>query len=185
MALQLFVRDRDALQRRGWATILWGIVFVVFGIAVLAWPELSGTVLVVLIGATILAVGLALVYGAWRLREVAGSLWIVSLIPALSVAVFGGVVLAFPDEVSAVLLIIVSVLVIIAGVGDMAAAFALSSMFGWWWLRLLRGLLMVGAGVWMIFSDLSGLVAIGALLGVWAILLGLITLAFGVLALRV
>ncbi len=184
MAIQVFVRDRAALRRRGWSIVLWGAVLMLFGIAVLAWPELTGTVLVSLIGVTILAVGLALVHGAWRLREVEERLWVVSLVPALIVVAFGVVVLAFPDAVSAILLMIVAVLVIIAGVGDLASSFALSSIVGWWWLRLLRGLLLVGAGVWVILSDLSGLVAIGALVGVWALLLGAITIAFGVLALR-
>lgn len=184
MAITLFVHDRAALRRRGWSFAMWGAALILFGVAVLAWPELTGTVLVALIGATILAVGLALVYGAWRLREVAERLWLVSLVPAVAVAVFGAIVLAFPDEVSAVLLVIVAALVIIAGVGDMAASFALASVVGWWWVRFLRGLLLVGAGVWVIFSDLSGLVAIGTLLGVWALLLGAITTAFSVLALR-
>lgn len=155
-----------------------------FGVAVLAWPEPTGTVLVTLIGAVILAVGFALTYGAWRLREVAERLWVVSLIPALIVTAFGLIVLAFPDEVGTVLLVVVAVFVIIAGIGDVASSFALIPMVGWWWVRLLRGALLVGAGAWLILSDISGLLAIGVLVGVWALLLGAITIAFGVLALR-
>ena len=184
MALRLLIHDRADLQQRGWSFVLWGLALVLFGVAVLAWPGLTGAVLVALIGAVILAVGLVLVHGAWRLREVAGGFWLAALVPALAVAVFGAVVLAFPDAVSAILLVIVALLVIIAGVGDIASAFTIASIIGWWWLRLLRGVLFVAAGVWMILSDLSGLVAIGALLGVWALLLGAITIAFGVLALR-
>ena len=184
MAAQLFVADRDALRQRGWPTALWGAAMLLFGGAVLAWPELTGTVLVALIGATILAVGLVLVYGAWRLREFAERLWVVSLVPALVVAAFGAVVLAFPDAVGTVLLVVVAAFVIIAGLGDIASAFALVPIVGWWWVRLVRGALLVGAGVWVILSDLSGLVAIGVLVGAWALLLGAITVTFGVLALR-
>lgn len=184
VALQLLVRDRESLHRHGWAFVLWGAALLLFGIAILAWPGLTGAVLVALIGAMILAAGLVLMYGAWRLREFAERLWIAALVPALMVAVFGAVVLAFPDSVAAVLLVFVAVLVIIAGVGDLASAIALSPVVGWWWLRLLRGLLMVSAGVWAITSDLSGLVAIGWLLGAWALLIGAITIAFGVMALR-
>jgi uncharacterized membrane protein HdeD (DUF308 family) len=182
--LQLLAHDSAAMQRRGWSFMATGAVLVLFGVAVLAWPELTGTVLVLLIGALILAAGLVLLWGSWRLREVVGQLWIASLLPALAVTVFGILVLAFPDAVSTVLLVIVAVLVVVAGLGALASAFALSAVFRWWWLRLLRGALLVGAGVWAIFSDLSGLVAIGAVLGVWSLVLGVITVAFGLLALR-
>ncbi len=184
MAVQLFVTDRDALRQRGWPTVLWGAVMLLFGVAVLAWPELSGTVLVALVGATILAVGLVLAYGAWRLREYAERLWVVSLVPALVVAAFGAVVLAFPDAVGTVLLVVVAALVILAGIGDIASSFALVPLVTWWWIRLLRGALLAGAGVWVVLSDVSGLAAIGVLVGVWAVLLSAITIAFGALALR-
>lgn len=184
MAIQLLVRDTESLRRRGMSFIAWGLAIAAFGAAVLAWPELTATALITLIGLLILAAGLVLVYGSWRLREVAGGVWVVSLIPALAVTLFGLAVLAFPEAVSAVLLVIVAILVLIAGLGDIASAFALSAVVSWWWLRLIRGVLLTGAGIWVIFSDLSGLVAIGTLLGVWALLLAAITVAFGVLALR-
>lgn len=184
MATYILTRDRDGLQRRGWSFVLTGIALLLFGIAVLAWPTMTGAVLVALIGALILAAGLVLVYGSWRLREVAGGLWLAALLPSLAVTAFGAIVLAFPEGVSTVLLVIVAVLVIFAGIGDIASALAISTVFSWWWLRLLRGILLAGAGVWAIFSDLSGLVAVGALLGAWALLLGAITITFGALALR-
>jgi uncharacterized membrane protein HdeD (DUF308 family) len=184
MAIAVFVRDRDALRQRGWTAVLWGLALLLFGAAVLAWPAMTGRVFVVLVGALILAAGLVLVYGAWRLREVAPVMWIAALVPALAVAVFGGVVLAAPDAVSAVLLVIVAVLAILAGIGDLASALALSRIISWWWLRLLRGALLVGVGAWLIFSDLPGLVAVGAAVGVWALLLGGISITFGVLAVR-
>lgn len=179
-----FVRDRSALKERGLSTVMWGLALAAFGIAVRVWPELTAGVLIAMIGVTILLVGLSLMYGAYRLREVAERAWVVALIPATIVALFGAVVWAFPGAVGAILLILVAVMLILSGIGDVISSVALSPVFSWWWLRLLRGLLIGGAGVWMILSDLTGLAAIGAVIGVWALVVGGVTVAFGVLAAR-
>lgn len=184
MAIDIWVRNPERLRRRGWSFVLWGAALLVFGAAVLVWPELTGTALVLLIGAIVFVAGLVLMWGAWRLRDAAPGLWLAAMLPALAVAVFGAVVLLFPDAVSTILLVMVAVLMVLAGAGDIASSLALISTVRWWWLRLLRGLLIGGAGVWLIFADVPGLVAVGALVGLWAIVLGAITVATGVLALR-
>ncbi|MBE0476113.1 MAG: DUF308 domain-containing protein [Coriobacteriia bacterium] len=184
MAIEIWVRSTEALKRRGWGFVARGLVFAAFGVAVLVWPALTGTVLVTLIGAVILLAGLVLLYGAFRLRDLVGGTWLAAALPASTVAVFGLVVLAFPHAVSSVLLVILAAFAVLAGIADIASSLALATVVGWWWLRLLRGLLLTGAGVWLIFADVSGLVAIGVLVGVWALMLGGLTVAFGLLALR-
>jgi uncharacterized membrane protein HdeD (DUF308 family) len=185
MAMQLWLSDRDALRRSWWSFSLWGGALVIFGIAVLAWPALSGAVLVMLFGMLILVAGLVLIYASWRLREFAGALWLGALFPALSVAVFGAIVVLFPDAVGTVLLVVLAALAVIAGLSDIVSSVPLSKVFGGWWLRLLRGLLLIAAGIWLIAADVGGLVAVGTFAGLFALVLGGITIAFGVMALRV
>lgn len=185
MAINLWVNDPETLRGRGTAFIVWGVALLLFGVAVLAWPNITGAVLVALVGACILISGLALVYGSWRLRERMAGLWITALLPALGVSVFGLVVLVWPDAVSTVLVLVLAALAIIAGFGDIVSALALVKLVVWWWVRMVRGLLLAGAGVWVILSGVSGLAAIGAAIGVWALFVGAVTLVFGVLALRV
>lgn len=184
MALKIWSIDREQLRHRATLAILWGVALAVLGVAVLAWPGLTGTVLIMLIGATILVSGVFLVYGAWKLHDIAGPLWIAALIPAVAVAVFGGIVLAYPDAVSNVLLIVVAILVLLAGLGDMFWGFALIPIVPWWWLRVLRGILLVVAAIWAITADVSGLAAIGVIFGAWLLLLAVLTIVFGILALR-
>lgn len=184
MEVKGFVRDRTALKERGSSTILWGLALAAFGVAVLVWPVLSAGVLIAMIGVTIMLVGLALMYGAYRLREVAERAWVLALIPATSVAVFGAIVWLFPDAVGTVVLVLVAVMLMLSGVGDVMLSFALAPIVSWWWLRLVRGLLVAGAGVWMILSDLTGLAAIGTVIGLWALFVAAITITFGVLAMR-
>lgn len=179
-----FSRDPQILQRRGYSFLLWGLVAVVFGVAVLLWPRLTAEVFVGFFGAAILVIGLALAYGASRLRDVAGRAWLGALAPALAIAVFGALMLIFPGAVATVVLIVMGALAVVVGIGDLASALAISAVARWWWLRALRGALLTGIGVWIVLTPVSGLVALGWVLGLWAIAVGALSVALGTAALR-
>jgi uncharacterized membrane protein HdeD (DUF308 family) len=176
--------DRESLRTRAVTYILWGVLLIVLGMALLAWPNLTGTVLMTIVGVFLAAAGAVLLYSAWRLRPVWGGFWVVSLVPAVALMVFGIVVLTSPDLVSTVVLTIVAVLAVIAGLNDLAGALAIARVFSWWWLRLLRGLLLVGAGVWVIVEDVSGLAVVGVAAGAWSLVLGALSIIWGVLSVR-
>jgi len=176
--------DREMLRTRAVTFILWGVLLIVLGMALLAWPNLTGTVLMTIAGVFLVAAGAMLMYSAWRLRPVWGELWVVSLVPAIALIVFGVVVLVSPELVSTLVVTIVAVLAVLAGLNDLAGALAIARVFNWWWLRLLRGLLLVGAGVWVIAEDISGLVVVGAAAGAWSLVLGVLSIIWGVLAAR-
>lgn len=176
--------DRDSIRHGAVTAVLIGILLLLAAVALLAWPELTGTAVMTIIGAVLLIAGLVLLYGAWRLRDVSRALWLVALVPAVVVAAFGLVVLVWPDVVSDVVLIIVAIIAVLAGVVDIAMSLALARVVPWWWVRLLRGLLLAGAGVWALFNDVSGLAVLGAVVAIWAFVLGALSVASGILALR-
>jgi uncharacterized membrane protein HdeD (DUF308 family) len=176
--------DRESLRMRAVTFILWGVLLTVFGMALFAWPNLTGTVLMTIVGVFLAAAGAVLLYSAWRLRPVWGGLWVISLVPAVALMVFGIVVLTSPDLVGTLVLTIVAVLAVIAGLNDLAGALAIARVFSWWWLRLLRGLLLIGAGVWVIVEDISGLAVVGVAAGAWSLVLGALSIVWGVLSVR-
>jgi uncharacterized membrane protein HdeD (DUF308 family) len=175
----------DDVHRHGWPFLLWGIVVALFGVAVLAWPQLTGKALVTLIGLVMLGVGLVAVYGAVRLRELGSGIWLIALVPALVVAAVGLVVLFAPEAVSKVVLVVVAVIALLAGIWDLVSGISLLSAVRWGWLRTLRGALLVLFGVWVILTPISGLAALGWVVGVLALALAGISIALGILALRV
>lgn len=179
----MWTRDLDSLRQGGVMFVIWGLLMALFGAALLAAPTLTGEVLMTVIGVFVILSGVALVYWAWRMRQLAG-VWMAILVPAIALVVFGIVVLVQPNVVSTVLLVIAAVLIILAGTNDIAAALVLARVFRWWWVRLLRGVLLLAAGVSVVFSDISGLAVLGGLVAIWAIMLGLLSIAWGVLAIR-
>jgi len=176
-------RDREAVRRSGWIFLAWGVLLVLLGVALLAWPELTGAVLVALAGAFMAASGIVLIAGAVRKRSVQPKLWTFSLVPGVALTLVGAIALFFPDAVSTVFLMIVAVIALLVGLNDIAGAIVISPLVNWWWLRLLRGVLLVGIGVFVLLRNISGLVVVGTLLGLWVLVLGAVTLACGAFAL--
>lgn len=181
----LWPRGRESLHGSAVTCVLWGLLLLLFGAALITWPDRTGAVLVTLLGAFIAVAGIVLAFGALRLRRQGTRLWVLALVPAVAVVMFGSVVLLLPDLVSTVVLLIVAVLVVITGVADIIGSFAILAIAPWWWLRFLRGLVLAGSGLWVLTDNPSGLAAIGVLAAIWAFVLGALSLACGILAARV
>lgn len=181
----LLVWDAESVRRRGTSFILWGIAVIAFGVAVLAWPGLTGRTLVMLVGLLCVAVGLVLVYGALQLRDVSRALLAAALVPAALVTLLGAIVLLYPETVSRLLLVVVAVFVLAAAVWDVVSGLAMIAAFRWAWLRVLRGVLLGGLAIWVILTPVPGVVALGWVIGVATVLVGTLSIATGVLARRV
>lgn len=176
-------KDLEAIRRSGWLFVAWGALLVLLGVALLAWPGATGTVLVTLVGAFTAASGIVLVVNAVKMRSFTARLWTVPLVLGVLLTLLGVIAVFFPDAVGAVFLIIAAIFTLLAGVNDIVGAIAILPLVSWWWLRLLRGLLLIGVSIFVLLSDLSGLVVVGTFLGLWVLVLGAVTLACGAFAL--
>ena len=185
MAITVWVKDPEVLKKRGPATIVEGVALTAFGVVVLAWPAITGSILVRLVGLCVAACGFVCAYGGWSLRAEGGRTWIAALVPSLAVALFGLFVFFSPNAVGQVLLAVVALLAILAGLYDIVLSFSILSIFSGWWIRFVRGILLAGAGVWMIASHVSGLAALGTFLGIWVLLVGAFTVALGFAARKI
>ena len=164
--------------------IAWGLVAILLGVAILAWPQLTSTVLVGLLGAGLLLAGLFLLYAALRLRGTR-SLWWLPLVPGIALTAFGALTLLAPEQVASFFIVVAAIIVILAGIGDAAMAISWRAVLPGWWVRLLRGLVFVLLGVWVIVTPVSGLVALGWLVGIAVIAIGALSVWLGLLVRRV
>lgn len=178
------VRDIEAVHRKAWPLVLWGAAVVLLGVAALSWPGLTAEVLIRMAGLVILGVGLLLSYGAWRLRDPAGRLWLAALVPALSVVAAGVVVLFLPSAVASLVLAVIGVFALLAGIWDLVTGIAVLVAAKWGWLRVARGALLTAFGSWVLLTPRPGLEAAGWVFGLFAILLGALSVALGTWVLR-
>jgi uncharacterized membrane protein HdeD (DUF308 family) len=160
-------------QNAGLATGM-GVLVLVAGILALSTPLVAGLSVAIIVGFMLILAGVGQLYFAY---ESGSGIW--AYIAAALTVVAGGY-LAFNPAVAAVTLsIFLLVYLLISGVAEVLLALRMKPIDGWKW-TLVTGLLSIALGI-MIWSQfpLSGLVAIGVLLGIKLCLSGLMLIMLG------
>jgi uncharacterized membrane protein HdeD (DUF308 family) len=116
-----FVRAGGAQQRAG--KIVAGIVAVVAGILLIAWPEASVKTVAVIVGVSFLIWGIVWAVAALVDRGEEG--WGVAFGFGVLLAIIGVVVVAWPGPTIAVLMILVGLNAVLFGVASIAQAIAI------------------------------------------------------------
>ena len=157
-----------------WSFLLRGITAFIFGIIVLAWPDSSRKVLVLLFGIFVLAAGIAAV-AATVVEARNGERFFLSLLVAIVCLVLGILVLARPGVGLSTIRYLIAAWAIIYGLIIVMSGFeAPKGDSNMKWMLVLTGAVSIIIGI--ILLAVSGL-------GQWAIILliGLYALAQGVL----
>jgi uncharacterized membrane protein HdeD (DUF308 family) len=174
----------EVMGRNWWMLLVRGVAAVLFGIAVLVWPDIALTVLVLLWGAYALVDGgFAIVMGVQGRTHYRD--WWVTVLEGVVSIIAGIVALLWPGVTAVAMLYVVAAWAIITGVLEIVAAIQLrKEISGEFWLGL-GGVLSVGLGVLLAVYPGAGMVSLLVVLGIYAIVFGvaLIILSFRVRAL--
>ncbi len=106
---------------RGWAVVL-GILLVIGGVVVIAWPGVTFLVIAIVWGLTMLVGGIARSIAAATLRGY-GWGWLILL--GILEAILGVLMLAWPDVTAYVILLLIGIYSIIAGILQIVLSFQL------------------------------------------------------------
>jgi uncharacterized membrane protein HdeD (DUF308 family) len=159
-----------------------GLLAVILGVIVLAWPGISILVAAILFGAYLLVTGIAQVVMAFSLHVTAGGriLLFISGAAALILAV-----LAFRHfgEGYAVLLLAIWIGVgfVFRGVATTVAAISDPTLPGRGW-QIFLGVISLIAGIVVIASPFESIITLAIVVGVWLIVIGVfeVVTAFGI-----
>jgi uncharacterized membrane protein HdeD (DUF308 family) len=165
------------LSRNWWLMLLRGCVAIGFGILIFAKPQISLQVLVYVFGVYVLIEGILGVSVAIAARSEIDSWGVLFFWGLLGIAVG---VLAFvkPDITALALLFYIALWAIATGVLEIAAAIRLRQLIKNEWLLILAGVVSVAFGVWLIASPEAGALAVLSLIGVYAIVFGVLLVLF-------
>jgi uncharacterized membrane protein HdeD (DUF308 family) len=108
-------------RSRGWAVVL-GILLVIGGIVVIAWPGVTFLVIAIVWGLTMLVGGIARSIAAATLRGYAWG-WLIVL--GILEAILGILMLAWPDVTAYVILLLIGIYSIVAGILQIVLSFQL------------------------------------------------------------
>ncbi|TCO62456.1 HdeD family acid-resistance protein [Actinocrispum wychmicini] len=165
--------------RRAWGlVVLRGVMALLFGLFSLIWPEITVLAFALLFGIYALADGIGLLMDAFRnpdksnrgIRIAGGVLGIVAGILAI----------AWPGLTVLALAVIIGVWAIITGFTEMAAAFRLRKQIENEILLGLAGLVSVIFGVVVLAWPLAGAVTIAAIIGIFALVYGVVLIGLGI-----
>jgi len=164
--------EKDSVNSAGSRMKVLGAIAITLGILALLVPALTGFSIVILLGVLVLFAGIVRIIWAFQAD---------SLGRGLPVFAIGGLTLlcgialiANPLFVSGVLTVLLAAYFILDGIFELAASFRVRPERGWGWL-LSGGIVSVLLGfmIWAQFP-LSGVWAIGILLGIKLLFVGLI-----------
>jgi uncharacterized membrane protein HdeD (DUF308 family) len=152
-----------------------GIAAVLFGILTLVWPKLSLAVLVLLFGVFAVVSGITAVAAALRNREEQG--WGFLLFEGILGILAGVVALVWPGATALAFLYLLAAWAILTGILELVAPLAFPMRGGRAVLMVLAGLLSVVFGILIAAQPAAGLLAVVWLIGVYAIVFGVMYIA--------
>jgi uncharacterized membrane protein HdeD (DUF308 family) len=176
------VVDRDvALEftRGWWMFVLRGVLAIVFGVVAWVWPEITVTILVIVLGAYVIADGIMLLLSAFVGRGLGFGSRLLLALAGLATIVLGLVVWIWPDITAKIVMILFGVWATVLGIGAIAFAIAHRRTISSAWVLGLIGLAAAIFGIVVIVDPGAGALSLIWLLGVFSIALGCFLIAYG------
>ena len=147
-----------------------GIAAILFGILTFVWPNLTLSVLVLLFGVYAVIGGITAVAAAVRNRDEQG--WGLLLFEGILGILAGVVALVWPNITALAFLYLLAAWAIITGIMELVAPLAFPMRGGRAALMVLAGLASIVFGILIAAQPSSGLLAVVWLIGVYAIVFG-------------
>jgi uncharacterized membrane protein HdeD (DUF308 family) len=165
-----------ALARNWWMLLLRGICALLFGIAAFAWPGLTLVTLVLLYGAFAFVDG-ALALAAAIMGGAPAPRWWLAITGLLGIAA-GLATWFWPGLTALVLLYFIAFWAIATGIMQIVGAVRLRKAIDNEWFLIAAGALSVLFGVLLVVQPGTGALAVIFTIGVFAILYGVLMIAF-------
>jgi len=168
---------QEAAKAGGKSMTFFGVIAIILGILAMMMPGLTGVSVVYLLAGIVLVAGIVRMIWAFQAGSLGRGLLMFAI--GLLTLLAGFALLAHPLFASGVLTIMLAVYFILDGIGEIAAGMKVRPADGWGWL-LFGGIvsLLLGLMIWRQFP-LSGLWAVGILLGIKLFFIGLIMVTAG------
>ena len=163
------------LQGQWWVLLIRGIIAILLGIFALVNTGATVMVLVIWLGLYAIVDGILKIYATIFQRQAGESLW-PGLLSGMAGIILGIMIFAWPKVTVAILLALIAARAIIQGISDLVSAFKTrQEMRGFWFALVILGTLAeIIFGIWMIFQPVLGGLTLIAVIGIYAIVVGVI-----------
>jgi len=166
------------LTRNWWVVALRGVFAILYGLTALMWPGLTLEILVLFFGAYALMDGVFAMIAAFTNRAGHGSWWVL-LLEGLVDIIVGMIAFSRPGLTTLVLLYVIAFWALTTGILEIVAAVRLRKEIEGEWLLALSGIGSFVFGVLLLFFPAAGALTIALMIGVYAMLFGVMLLGLG------
>ena len=163
------------LVRNWWVPVLRGVLGILFGFLVFVYPRTAVEVFVYLFGIYALLDGVVAIALAFDVSRGRG--WLV--LSGIAGIAAGILTFMYPSTTAVALVYIVAAWAIITGIFEIVAAFEWRQVLSDMWMLGLAGVLSIILGVLLFRSPSAGLIAWAYLIGIYAIVYGVLYIAAG------
>lgn len=165
------------LARNWWLFLVRGIAAIIFGVLAFAWPGITILTLVLFYGAFALVDGVSALWAAIAGGVSSAPRWWLVVIGLCGI--FAGLLtFMWPGITALILLIFIASWSIAIGVFQIIGAIQLRKHIDNEWMLILSGALSVLFGIVLLVQPGAGALALVWLIGVYAILFGILNIAF-------
>ena len=167
----------EGIKKNSGMVITIGVVLLIFGILAILSPLVAGLSIAITIGILLIIGGIGQLFFAFKVGSTGKGI-LTFILGALTV-IIGIAMISQPGAALATLTIFLAAYFIIEGIFEIIWAFQIKPLKGWGW-TLFSGIisLLLGIMIWRQFP-LSGVWAIGTLVGIKLIFSGWMMIAFG------
>lgn len=158
----------DQLKGASRSLGMWGILSIIFGILVLAWPGITLKAFLIVLAIYLLASGFVLLVGSLLQRD---NNWVLGAILGAVSVIAGLYVFANPQISALVVLSLIAIWAIVFGALDMVAGF--EGKNNWW--MILSGVVLVLFGFYIFAKPGAGALALIWIIGLSSIISGVLT----------
>src|SRR5215470_2964651 len=164
------------LIRNWWIPVVRGVLGILFGLLVFAYPRTAVEVFVYLFGAYALIDGVIALALAFDVNRGRG--WLV--LSGIAGIAAGILTFIYPSATAVALVYIVAAWAIVTGIFEIVAAFEWRQVMSDMWMLGLAGVLSIILGLLLFSSPSAGLLAWAWLIGIYAIVYGVLYIATGI-----
>jgi uncharacterized membrane protein HdeD (DUF308 family) len=170
---QAMIEATQEVLKLWWLWIVKGILAVIFGVAAWAWPGLTLTTLIWLLGAFIVADGIMDIVGMFTQDQLSWGRRMLLAIWGVVQVIAGIVIWAAPDLGVLTLMVVFGVWALATGIFLVVSAFTSDGHLMNPWMQALLGIVLAVIGVYLVVEP-----GAGALASVWV--LGVVAIAHGI-----
>jgi uncharacterized membrane protein HdeD (DUF308 family) len=170
----------NEMLSRSWSMLaLRGVIAILFGVLALTWPALTLLAFAALFAAYALLTGAVLVVGSVKSRTSNQDWWLPLMVGLVSLGTVA-IATVHPGLTTLILVLVVGANALVTGVLDITTAIRLRKTIRNEGLLLLNGAVSIAFGVLVFLFPDAGALALVWLIGFYAILSGMLLLAFAV-----